>query len=302
MEPFLSYFSYYMVPFMWGLFFRRWAVPLVLIALVWHHTLYRAAVYSRLPDVNFDFWMPITAGMGVTMGYLLASLMNLRRLIFWKEFDKYGCWMPYVVLQQFIMLMVFFIWELTGLFVRPINFLITFLAFVVLIPLWYFMGSGSTVWAFWDAEKNSPSYADKAAVKFHLVWGLFQLSGTLIFTVVEWSSPDVWPFWIAIGTFVFHIVLWFMLSLFIINKNSEAHEQYKKMRRELSKHLGDKLPQAIGGMFSFPWNGQQRSHDMEMEDQQQHLMEEGQVPPSQQPQTGKTKYERLDTYGKKDKP
>jgi hypothetical protein len=275
-EQFLSYHTYYLASFMYGLFMRRWAFPTVLLVLFWHYLIYGLIVgQDRFKDAEFHYWLPITSLLGITMGYLLSGLVNLRRVIFWKQFDLYGCWILVVLLEFTIFHGVFAIWETSGWVVRPASYLVTFAAFLVLIPLAYFFTSGSTVWAYWDNEKNKLSFADRAAVKFHSYWALYQLSGTLIFTVVQWSSPSVWPFWIALGTFVFHIAMWFLISLFIINDNTSAQQKYKKMRSELSAHIS-KVPGADNA-FWFPWGSPSHKERSSVTAIEMELAEQGEL-------------------------
>lgn len=252
-EQFLSYHTYYLAAFMYGLFMRRWLLPVVLLVVVWHYMIYGLIVGpDRFKDPEFHYWLPITAMLGVTMGYLLSGLVNLRRLLFWKQFDLFGCWLIIALIEFTAFHGVFAIWETNGWAVRPSSYIVTFCAFCLGIPLAYFFTRGSTVWAFWDEERGKLSYADKAALKFHSYWAVYQLSGTLTFTVIEWANPDIWPFWIALGVFVFHIVMWFLISLFIINDSTSAHQKYKKVRNELSAQL-ERVPGA-GAAMLFPWS------------------------------------------------
>lgn len=273
-EHFISYFSYYAASFMWGLFFRRFAVPTLLIVLVWHYMIYGLIVGAdRFKDAEFHYWLPLTAILGVMMGYIVAGLLNLRRVIFWKRFDLYGCWLPAVLLEFTMFHGVLAIWETTGTFVRPVNFIVTLIGFIVLIPLWYFLTSGFTVWAYWDESNGKLSYADRAALKFHGVFALFQISACIIFTATESANSAIWPFWIMLGTFGFHILLWFMISLFIINSNATVHHQYKKIRDNVTSHLS-RVPGTSTG-FSWPWSSPDRRSETAIE---MEMAETGQVP------------------------
>lgn len=239
MESFLSYYTMYTASFLWGLFFRRFAVPVLVICLLWHQWIYGLIVGSeRASSSEFRYYLPLTVIFGVAMGYLLGSLVNTRRVIFWKRFDVYGCWLPLVLIEFVLLHSVFFIWETTGTFVRPVNYIITFLLFLTMIPLWYFFTAGFTVWAYYDESKKQLSFDDNAAFKFHAYWALYHLSSTLIFTVIQWSLPSVWPFWIVIGVFGFHLLIWFMISLFIVNTHtSGAPFKYKQLREKAAEHI-----------------------------------------------------------------
>lgn len=265
---------------MWGVFFRRFAVPTLLLVLVWHMWIYGLIVGSELAgSAEFRYALPFTALIGVLMGYSLATLVNTRRLIFWKGFDTYGCWLPAVLIQFAVMHAVLFVWETTGTFVRPVNYIVTFLMYAALIPLWYFLTSGFSVWGYFDDNTQKISYDDKAALKFYTYWGLFHLSSTLIFTVVQWSNASIWPFWIALGVFAFHLVIWFMISLFIINSNSSPGSMHgtsgsrsRRVREKTAEYL-NKVPGAglLSGWFGvasaltdMPNNSNNNNDDIEL--------------------------------------
>jgi hypothetical protein len=240
-EQFLSFYSYYIVGFMWGLFLRRWASPLFVLLVIWHYWIYGAIVGpEKFALGEFQFFLPLTVLFGVTIGYLLSSLLNLRRLIFWKEWDAYGFWLPLVLVEFILFHLVLGLWESTGTVARPLSYLLTFLAYLLMIPFFYFVTREFMVWAYWDPAKKQLSTEDNAAGRYHLFWSIFQLSATLIFLVFEWILPDVWPFWFALAATGFHVVLYVMINLFVISGVGQV--PYKQMRSAVTSQLRKNAP------------------------------------------------------------
>ena len=253
-EIFISYFAYYTASFLWGLFFRRFWMCVVVLGVVWHYWFYGLIVGSALADdLQFRYALPGTVVLGVFIGYQLSTRLNLRRLLFWTEFDKYGWWIPTALIEFAMFHSVLVVWETTGAFVPPFNYVVTFVIYLVMLPLWYFFTYGSTVWAHWDdsiGEHGGFAYKDRAAVKFHAYFALYLLSSSLVFVVVEWANPRVWPFWIMLGVFAFHLVLLLLISSFIVNDVAEA--QYKRLRREAVRHMEEHVP-FFRRLFASPW-------------------------------------------------
>lgn len=247
----IALLTFFCTGLLWSFFFRRFAVPVLVIVLVWHYLLYGLIVDSdSLIDAEYHYWLPLTAIMGVTAGYLMSSLMNLRRLIFVRFFDFYGCWLPLILIEFIMMHAVLLIWETTGTFIRPVNFIVTFVLYLILIPIWYFMTNSFSVWGFFDHTTEKVSYKDHAALKFYGSWYLYMLSATIIFTVIEWAWPGVWPFWIALGTFAFQSLVWLLISVFIIDTvaSATAEAHYKQTRDKLARGISN-----VPTIFPWPW-------------------------------------------------
>lgn len=240
-DQFLSFYTYYTVGFLWALFLRRFASPTFALLVVWHYWIYGTIVGpERFSSGDFHFFLPLTALFGLSMGYMLASLVNLRRLIFWKEWDVYGWWLPLVLFEFILLHLVLALWESTGTVARPLSYLLTFLAYALLIPFFYFVTREFDVWAYWNATKQELSTDDHAAARFHLYWAEFHLSATLIFLVFEWILPDAWPFWFALASVVFHILLYVMISLFVVGGAGQI--PYKHGRKFVVTELRKRTP------------------------------------------------------------
>jgi len=238
---FLSYCTYYVVPMLWGLYLRRFAAPAVLLLVVWHFMIYEAGVgMVRASTLDFRIFMPLTAFFGLGMGYMLSNLLNLKRLLFLRQFDRYGGWLFMAVIQFVLMHAIRVVWEERGTFEPPSNYAVTILLEVLLIILWYFVGRGFTIWAYEDPRTNKLAFDDKAALKFHLAWGGYQISADVIFAVFQWSSSTIWPFWAVLTTFIFHVLMWFAIDLFYITDRGDVY--YKAGREKATKVIEDAIP------------------------------------------------------------
>lgn len=201
----LSYFSYYLISFIWGLFFRRFYSPVFFIALIFHIILYQG-IFGRdtFTKLEFSTWVPITIILGAIIGHRLATVLNARRLIFLKHIHRYAWWFTLVIIEVVFLHLILVFWETPSVFTRPWNYITTFLLYFIVIPAFYFLNRRQNIWEYTDVtDGNSKKRDDYAAELFHLYWFLFHMFTVLVFGIVQWVDSDAsfWPFYTVLIVF-----------------------------------------------------------------------------------------------------
>jgi hypothetical protein len=233
-ESFLSFYTYYTLSFTLAFFLRRYAFVMVLI-FGWQLLGYGWIVGGSASDSDYFFFLPLVAMGGAAIGYYVSTVLNLRRAIFIKHFDHYDLSVPIMFIVMVMTLCVLAIWETVGTFSAPAKYLVTFFAYVIMLPIFYLVTRRLVVWAFWDDATQLESYSDHAAAKFYVAWGTYLLTETLVFVIFEWALPYVWPFWWAVFAFGLHLVIFATMTMFIVHDVGEM--PYKIIRNKMVAHL-----------------------------------------------------------------
>lgn len=234
----LSPFTYYIVPFLWTLYLRRWAFPLFVLLFFGHDRLYGSIVDdATLAEAAFRWWLPLTALASGSMGYVLGGIVNFRRMLFLKNFDSFGCWIPFALLQWILLQSTVLVWEFQGHFVRPLSYFITLLAFIVQIAFWWWWTYDWTIWGFHrEGDPNEDlHYDDHASHKFYGFLMLFVTSTTIIFLIFSWATPNLTSYWITLITFGFHAIVTLILVTCVLERpeTRTLQEGYKSVRSSI---------------------------------------------------------------------
>jgi len=214
-EVFISYFSYYSSAVLFGLYIRRFLFPIVCLVIVWHLFIYGAIVGAtdtakdRLSSAEYRYWLPLTIFLGVYTGYALTIVRNFKRVLFTTNADEYGCWLPIAIVNFISMLAVLGIWETTGILQPPVNYWVTFAIQIALMILWYLITRVFTVWGYNKrvGSETVLAFDDFAAEKFRVGELVLVVSTTLIFSIFQGAFPGLWPFWLVLAVFGFHLVV-----------------------------------------------------------------------------------------------
>jgi hypothetical protein len=227
MATLLSYFTYYIVGFLWTYFLRRWASTMLVLMFFGHFWLYGGILNEDLVKSNaFRYWLPLTAFGAGTIGYIIAEVVNIRRAIFMKNFDSFGCWIYAAVLQWLLLQATVLIWEFPGTFVKPVNYIVTFVFFLVQIVFWYFVTVWREPWSVWGYKHaGGISFDDSAGEKFYGLLALYTLSATILFVIFSWAAPSLDGQWPALIAFCFHTIL----TLLIYSVHSPRASKVSKM-------------------------------------------------------------------------
>lgn len=244
-ELFLSYFSYYSAGLLWGLYIRRFLFPIFCIVLIWHGFIYRAILGAtnnateRLSSKEYGYWLPLTAIMGIYSGYTLTKVRNFKRVVFSTNWDEYGCWLPIILLNFMSMHGVLFIWDTTGTFDPPVNYWVTFALQLVLMALWYLITRIFTVWGYAKKLGNETivAFDDFAAEKFRIGEMVLVVTTTLIFAIFQGAFPNLWPFWLVLAVFGFHLLVIGISKAFSGNR-SVAEGLYTSAREKVALVAG----------------------------------------------------------------
>jgi hypothetical protein len=240
-EVFISYFTYYSAALLWGFYIRRMLFPLICLALIWHYTIYRAIIGAtdtakdRLADAEYGYWLPLTILLGVYAGRTLTVVRNFKRVVFTTNADEYGCWLPVVIVNFISMQAVLGIWETSGTLEPPVNYWVTFAIQITLIILWYLITRVFTIWGYNKrvGSENVLAFDDFAAEKFRMGEMVLVISTTLIFAIFQGAFPNLWPFWLVLAVFGFHLIIIGISRAFSGGGRSFAEGVYTNAREKV---------------------------------------------------------------------
>ena len=223
MAALLSYFTYYIIGLLWTYFLRRWSTPMFVLLFIGHFWLYGGILNEDLVKSNaFRYWLPLTAFGAGTIGYIIAAIVNTRRAIFMKNFVSYGCWIYAALLQWLMLQATVIIWEFPGTFVKPLNYIVTFVFFLVEILFWYFVTVWREPWSVWGYKHSGGiSFDDHAGEKFYGFLALYTLSATILFVIFSWAAPSLEGHWPALITVCFHSIL--TLLIYSVHSPRASH-------------------------------------------------------------------------------
>lgn len=215
-ERFISYFAYYTIPLLWGLYLKWYMFPFGIL-MVWHYWFYGLAIRAssdavdRLSSAEYSYWLPLTGSMALYIGYAMSKAWNFNRMLFVKKFDEYLCWILVASVNFVTFHAVVGIWEFGGRFDPPVSYWITFGVQVALLAVWSFVNSRFD-WFFMHEYVNAKgetylSDSDSKFTKFTIAHIVLTVSTTVIFAIVRGVAPGFWPFWIVLITFGFHLIL-----------------------------------------------------------------------------------------------
>lgn len=216
----LTYFTYYVAPLMVALFTKGFHKPAFWIITVFHFILYYL-IFGRggANATEYHLYLPLIAIFGLLNGVVVSKRLNLRRPIFKLHWQNFGFWVPFAILQLAAALAILVFWEMNDAFPRPWGGIITFFAYVLIIPLFHFMSRGFDVWSYYCQATRSVKSDDNSCRIFYSVWGLFQLSAVLIFGIFDWAWPNVWGLWVALGVAALHLAFILVLEAIKIEYN-----------------------------------------------------------------------------------
>jgi hypothetical protein len=207
----LGHYSFYILGLIWGLFLKRFWFPLAAVGLVFHEIFYKL-VFGRgsVSETEYVLWLPVSFAFGLCIGYFLSAWINLRRLLFLRADVRHGWWL-FVALVEFTVLhAVLVFWEITSVFPRPWNVISTFLIYLVFIPLSWIFTCRARVWEY-RGRDGGFHRDDNAAGIFHALWGLFHLTATFVFGLLQWTTPSFWQFWVSLIVFGAQLLLLLLL-------------------------------------------------------------------------------------------
>lgn len=244
-EIFISYFTYYSASLLWGLYFRRFLFPFFCLLGVWHLFIYgfiinaTSTAAERFASAQYRWWLPLTIVMGVYSGFAMASARRLRRVVFSRNSDEYGCWIYLIVLNFIAMLAVLALWDTSGTIDPPLNYWLVFVFQLVIIVAAYFILRKMTLWASTKTHASDPhvhylSFEDYASETFRSTETVLVLTTTLIFAIFQGAFPGVWPFWLVLATFGFHSII-ITISRSITKHGSAISDAYNAGRESVAK-------------------------------------------------------------------
>jgi hypothetical protein len=216
-ERFITYFAYYTIPLLWGLYLKWFLFPAVTLGIVWHYWLYGLCIRTtsdgadRLASLEYSLWLPMTGAFALYIGWSMSKVWNFNRMLFTKKFDEHLCWVLVAALNFVSFHAAVGIWEFGGRLDPPIKYWVTFAVQVVLLAVWGFVNSRFDVfWMHKSIDAKGIVYLsdrDNKFTKFTVAHVVLTVSTTVIFAIIRGVAPDFWPFWISLITFGFHLIL-----------------------------------------------------------------------------------------------
>ena len=241
-----SFQSCYGIGLVAGFFCRRFFSP-VLIFFIWWYWAYHG--FADSPDgADYRYLQPLAMMTGTFIGYAVSATVNLKRLLFWKQFQLFGCWMLIAAIEFSLLIGALLIADYETTFSLPLNYFLTLILYVVVLVLFFFGTYKMTVWK--TRVGGDFTTNDRAAIYFYILLGIFGVSSILLFLVVGWAAPAASQRWTWLGTVGLHVGLYSLLWRLVVSATIDAAESPNaRATREFAERKGAEI---IGHAFTTP--------------------------------------------------
>ena len=238
----VSFQSAYGIGLVCGFFCRRFFSPVLIFFIYWFWV-YRS--FTDDPDgIDYKFLLPLAMLSGTFIGYATSAMVNLKRLLFWKSFQLFGCWLLIAAVEFSLLIGSLLIADYESTFVLPLNYFLTLILYVVILLMFYFGTNKMTIWKTQIGTNFITN--DRAALYFYILLGTFGISSILLFLIIGWSAPAASQRWAWLGTVGLHVLFYCLLWRLTVSATLAAAESSNaRATRELTEQKGAELLGAV---------------------------------------------------------
>ncbi len=215
----LSYLTFYLAGFLWGLFIRDfWVFNTVLAYFqVFYFFVFGLSSDTFISLAEFLFWLPLCGVLGCIVAITLCNTMDLPLLFNYRvvhmEFYVIKITIEFIVLQVLLCL-----WELLPHSPFPWCGVASSIVYSIAIFISFWALYAESIW--YHQEDLETWSIRTTPLKFHIAWAIFFIIPIIVMTILLWLVPTLWMFTPIAGIFLVSIAV---LAIYCLCQNKHIY-------------------------------------------------------------------------------